>query len=438
MRVAFINQPWNAADPPVESGSVAIWVYEVARRLARSCQVTVYANRCRAEKRAECSGGVYYRYISTSLDRPVLRLLHLVSDLYRPTYPYFARWLHYLGYAVKVSLDLRRTGCDIVHVQNLSQFVPIIRALNPAIGIVLHMHCEWLTQLEPGVIRRRLEKTDSVVGCSEYVTEKVRRRFPEIADRCWTIYNGVDVNTHGARTGRKDGAAPRILFVGRISPDKGLHVLLEALRRVIQEYPDVQLDIVGPQAAPPLAYVFKLTEDPKVSALVSFCGRDYMAYLKEQVTSQEMKGVSFSGAVPHSALAERYAAADVYVQPSFTETFGVPIAEAMAAGVPAVGTRVGGIPEVIEDGITGWLVESGDAQGLAGAILRLLGDEDRRRSMGISARRRAVSLFSWEQIVQDLLSLYHSVSRTHEELFLESPGTPALSPGAQPTGRQVR
>ncbi len=438
MRVAFVHQPWNEAGPPVESGSVAIWVYQVARRLARSCQVTVYANRWQTEKRAECSEGVYYRYISTSLDRPVLRLLHLVSDLYRPTYPYFARWLHYLGYAVKVSLDLRRTGCDIVHVQNLSQFVPIIRALNPTIGIVLHMHCEWLTQLDSGVIRPRLEKADSVVGCSEYVTEKIRRRFPELADRCRTIYNGVDVHLHDTRTGRKDGGARRILFVGRISPDKGLHVLLEAFRRVVQEYPDVQLDIAGPQAAPPLAYVFKLTDDPKVSALVSFCGRDYMTCLKEQVASQGMERVSFSGAVPHSALADRYAAADVYVQPSFTETFGVPIAEAMAAGVPAIGTRVGGIPEVIEDGTTGWLVESGDAQGLADAILRLLGDKDRRRSMGIAARRRAVNLFSWEQIVQDLVSLYHSVSRTHEKPFLESRGTSALSPGAQPTGCEVR
>lgn len=438
MRVAFINQPWNAADPPVESGSVAIWVYEVARRLARSCQVTVYANRCRVGKRTEYVEGVYYRYVSTLLDRSVLRALHLVSDLYRPSYPYFAHWLHYLGYAVKVSLDLRRTGCDIVHVQNLSQFVPIIRALNPAIGIVLHMHCEWLTQLDPGMIRRRLEKTDSVVGCSEYVTEKIRRRFPDLADRCRTIYNGVDVRSHGTRTGRKDGAARRILFVGRISPDKGLHVLLEAFRKVVQEHPAAQLDIVGPQAAPPVASVFRLADDPKVSALVSFCGRDYLTCLKEQVASQGLERVSFSGAVPHSALADRYAAADVYVQPSFTETFGVPIAEAMAAGVPAIGTRVGGIPEVIEDGTTGWLVERGDARALADAILRLLGDNDLRRSMGISARRRAVNLFSWERIVQDLRSLYHRVGRTHEELFLESPGTSVLSPDAQPTGCQVR
>ena len=283
MKVAFINQPWNRVVPPVESGSVAIWNYQVARRLSQACQVSVYVPSGGVARDAECSEGVCYRYVSTSFDRRLLDLLGLLSRLYSSKRPHFASWLYYLEYIVKVSLDLRKANCDIVHIQNLSQFVPVLRALNPDIKVVLHMHCEWLTQLDYNVISHRLKKTDLVVGCSDYVTEKVCHRFPDVADRCRTIYNGVDVNHNGMKDNGKNGIVKRVLFVGRISPEKGLHVLLEAFRKVIQKYPRVELDIVGPKAAPPTAFIFKLSDDPKVSGLVSLSDRDYMTQLKQQV-----------------------------------------------------------------------------------------------------------------------------------------------------------
>lgn len=412
MKVAFISQPWNRVVPPVESGSVAIWNYQMARRLSEACQVTVYVPSGGAARDAECSEGVYYRYIATSLDRRLLDMLRLLSRLYSSKRPFFASRLYYLEYIVKVSLDLRKVKCDIVHIQNLSQFVPIIRALNPDIKIVLHMHCEWLTQLDCNVILRRLRKTDLVVGCSDYITEKVRHRFPEVADRCRTVYNGVDVSHNGMKSNGKNGTVKRVLFVGRISPEKGLHVLLDAFRKVVQEYPQVQLDIIGPEAAPPVAFIFKLSDDPKVSGLTSLCHRDYLTQLREQLSPELMRRVSFSGAIPHSVLGERYAAADIYVQPSLIEAFPLPIPEAMAAGVPVVGTRVGGIPEAVEDGVTGRLVDSGDAEALTAAILGLLFDEELRRSMGKSARTRVVEQFSWDQVSKSLLNLYNGMSAT--------------------------
>jgi len=437
MKVAFVNQPWNEADPPVESGSVAIWIYHVARQLARSCDVAVYARRSRMGKRTEWCDGVCYRYVSTSLDRRVLRMLHLASGLYGPARPYFAGRLYYLGYIVKVALDLRRAGCDIVHIQNLSQFIPIIRALNPTIGIVLHMHCEWLTQLDPRVIRRRLKKADRVIGCSEYITQRIRCRFPDVADRCRTIYNGVDVNRRGAKNSRKDSALRHVLFVGRISPEKGLHVLVEAFQRIVAGYPDVQLDIVGPNSAPPTEFIFKLSGDPKVSDLISFCGRDYLGHLKQQMPEHLARQIRFFGSVPYSALADCYAAADVYVQPSLIEAFPMPIPEAMAAGVPVVATRVGGVSEAVQDGVTGRLVEAGDVESLAEAILDLLCDDDVRTSMRTSARARAVELFSWEKIARNLLDLYSRMSDMHGRVPSESPRASVLSQDLQPSGCQV-
>ncbi len=437
MKIAFVSQPWNNAEPPVESGSIAIWIYQVTRRLSRSCPVTVYARRCSAKRHVERHEAVDYRYVSIWSDRVMLRVLRLLARFFHPRRPYFCSWLYYFAYIVRVSLDLRRTGCDIVHVQNLSQFVPIIRAFNPTAKIVLHMHCEWLTQLDPEVIVRRLEKVDAVAGCSEYIIEKIRHRFPQFADRCWTIYNGVDVDRCRPKDTKERGTAKRILFVGRVSPDKGVHILLEAFEKIAREDPQVQLDIVGPRAAPPVAYIFRLSDDPKVAGLASLCHRDYMTHLREQLPPGMNERVSFCEAVPHGAMSERYAMADIYVQPSLTEAFGMPVAEAMAAGVPVVGTRVGGIPEIVQDGITGRLVESGDSGALAEAILELLRDENLRRSMATSARARAVELFSWEVITTDLLKLYHNVSRAPGGLLFEGFGAPVLSERSGTSGCQV-
>lgn len=87
----------------------------------------------------------------------------------------------------------------------------------------------------------------------------------------------------------------------------------------------------------------------------------------------------------------------------------MPIIEAMAMGVPVVATRCGGIPEIVVDGETGFLVERGDSTALAQAILRLLSDEDLRKSMGKAARKRAVELFAWEKIAANLLNYYKKI-----------------------------
>jgi len=104
----------------------------------------------------------------------------------------------------------------------------------------------------------------------------------------------------------------------------------------------------------------------------------------------------------------------VFVQPSFSEAFGMPVAEAMASGLPVVAARVGGIPEAVVNGKTGLLVESGDATALAEAILRLFEDEDLRKSMGKAAHKRAVNTFSWDQIVENLLRQYKNICEGNE------------------------
>lgn len=137
-------------------------------------------------------------------------------------------------------------------------------------------------------------------------------------------------------------------------------------------------------------------------------GRAYRAHLEEQIRSLRLEDrVTFSGLLPRSELAGRYRGADVFVfPPVWNELFGIPLAESMSAGVPVVATRVAGIPEVVEDSKTGLLVEPGNAAALAQAILRLLEDDHLRNSMGQAGRQHVVQRFTWERIVQDLLSEY--------------------------------
>jgi glycosyltransferase involved in cell wall biosynthesis len=431
MKIAFVNQPIDTMPLPFRGGSMVIWTYEMSRRLAQFYDVIVYSKRGRFQKKAEMDQGVRYKRISTIADEwsdylyaaldklgrfqifQNIRRILFFSNVRRP---FFASRLNYLAYILQVAKDLRAEKCDIVHLHNFSQFVPIIRAFNPKIKIVLHMHCEWLTQLDRTVIEGRLEEVDLVIGCSEYITEKIRQKFPHFAKKCQTVYNGVDINQFSNESGKHDkkNSTKRLLFVGSVSPEKGLHVLLDAFQKVIELYPQAQLEIVGSKSSRRIEWLVALSDEDKVSNLASFyygnTNHSYFYYLQKQLLSLNItNNVAFTGFVLYEQIVNHYRDAGILVNPSFSEAFGRSLIEAMACQVPVVATRVGGMKEIVADGETGILVNPGDSTALAKAILHLLSDEDLRSSMGKVARKRAVELFSWEQIVEKLLCQYKNI-----------------------------
>jgi glycosyltransferase involved in cell wall biosynthesis len=310
---------------------------------------------------------------------------------------------------------LKYERCDVVHIHNFPQFVPIIRAFNPKIKIVLEMHCEWLTQLERKMIERYLEETDLIIGINKYITEKIRKRFPKFANRCRTLLNGVDVDAfvnEEAKCNDSDKKnVKQLLFVGRVSPEKGVHVLLDAFRIVAKRYPRVHLTIIGVQVSLPIAFLAGLSDDGLTRKLTQFYNIDYMSYLSSKLSPELAGHVTFTGPIPHRLLKHYYQTADVVVSPSICNEGALPLFEAMAASVPVVASNGGGAPEIIEDGKTGLLVERDDASALAEAILRLISNEALSKSMGEAGRKQVVELFSWEQTVQNLCELYESVLR---------------------------
>ncbi len=308
-----------------------------------------------------------------------------------------------------VALDLKKQQCNIIHIHNFSQFVPIIRYFHPRAKIVLHMHCEWLTQLHAPTIAKRIAQADLILGCSNHITNKIRDRFPQLAARCQTVYNGVNTDIFVPHPNQQfNSIAPKLLFVGRISPEKGIHLLIEAFERVVQQYPQAQLIIVGPEVIVAKEFLTDLSDNPQITALAPLYASSYLQYLKHQIPSHLVSQIVFAGSLRQEELVQYYQNADLVVNPSLSEAFGMSLVEAMACETPVIGARVGGMPEAISENVTGLLFESGNATALAKTILQILAEPSLQVSLGKAGRARVLELFSWQRIAESLWRGYYT------------------------------
>ncbi len=424
LKIAFVNQGLAYSTFPCPTDSVGIVIYELAQLLTKKCHVMVYTPGKNFVIKRKYHEGINYAYIPRRFDRIIIRCIEKVSKRL------LNHQLFYIHYALQIALDLRSKKCDIVHIHSLSQFVPIIKFFNPDIKIVLHMHCKWLSQLDYQTIYRRLNKVDLIIGCSEYITEKVRLRFPCFATKCKTIYNGVQIDSGASQINFNSenksfkNAKRNLLFVGRVSPEKGVHVLLEALEKVVFYFPEVHLNIVGSiTGSLPQHILIDLDKnDEKIANLRSFYIPDkktgkvltYFEQLQKNLPPELAQHVSFHGSVAHAELEKYYREADIFINSSFSEAFPIPIPEAMGRSLPVIGSRVGGIPEAILHEKTGLLVDSGDVSALAEAILYLLNNDNLRIEMGKSGYERAYELFSWEKVSQNLFNEYNNICEKND------------------------
>ena len=417
-RLAFISQCLGRIVPPRADGSIAIWTYETAKRLSQQQPVLLLElgeHPLRTVK-AQHDGATYV-YLPTGPNRLLNALHQRLAGLRRKWWaaerqvrqPVYASTFHNLGFILQAGWHARRWSAEVIHLHNFSQFAPVVRALNPTARILLHMNCEWLSQHEPRMIARRLETVDGVVACSGHVAGRLVGRFPRMAAKCHVVFNGGDVERFvpspapSAPAGNGD---MHILFVGRISPEKGVHVLAEAFTRVAAEFPTARLDLVGGAGAMPADYLVALSDDPLVKGLAAFYHCDYLTEVKRRIPAALGDRVTFHGNVPHQELAAHYARACVFVIPSFSDAFPLTVVEAMAAGLPVVGSAVGGVPEEVVHEETGLLVKPDCPESLASAIRRLLRDRDLRVRMAMAGRQRAERLFSW-QAVTDAVRRVH-------------------------------
>ena len=419
MKLAIVNQPWEHVHPRSKT-SLVIWTYRVARELVPEDDVLVYSrghHRLRFESKSE--EGIDYRYVPTGPASVVNGLQRVWWRLFGfwlrrrkgGKRPAFATLFSNIGYSLLVALDLRKRDIDVVHIHNFSQFVSVIRFFNPKVRISLHMNCEWLTQLDRGMVERRLQKADYMIGCSDFVTNNVREMYPNVRSKFVTVFNGVEAEQFaGKSTGASDDAGLKLMFVGRVSPEKGIHVMLDAIEELRDEFPNLHLEIIGNKTAAPFEFIVGVTDDPLVLDFKSYYpgGKPiYPAQVEERADKTLSNHVTFVGPLQHDEIVARFQSADVFLFPSvWHEPFGMPPVESMAAGVPVVATRSGGIPETVVDGETGFLVERGDAIGLAQALRKLLSDTALRQRMGAAGRIRAREVFGWDKIAEAISDVY--------------------------------
>ena len=235
---------------------------------------------------------------------------------------------------------------------------------------------EWLAAQQ----RRQFLRAHNVTALSNHLSNYLNETL-QLSDGIDSLPYGIDTrafspNSHSAQS------PPVLLTVGRLERRKGVDVLLRAMPEVWRRFPDVQVRLVGGE------------------------GDLSRSDLLQMVPADKRKQIVFPGFLHRDQLVTEYQHATIYVAPTQYETFGYTVLEAMACGRPVVSTRVGAIPELVEDGETGLLAPWNDHVALSEAILDLLSDPARAVRMGSAGRAKALKFFSLEKIVQRNLDSY--------------------------------
>lgn len=218
------------------------------------------------------------------------------------------------------------------------------------------------------------------VAISKGVQEAIHKRYHLPLDRIPMISNGIDADRCQEKSSYKTLAGIKFIHVGRLSPPKNHMMLIEAFKIVHIALPDAELILIG-----------KGELEDQIRMRVNELG------LSECVRFEGEKNDVFS----------YLNRADVFVFPSQWEGFGLALAEAMATGLPCVATDVGGIPDMIDDGVNGILVDV-NVESIAKGMLRM-SDEVLRERLGREARKKTLRQFSAEAMAKKYLELYQSM-----------------------------
>lgn len=342
-------------------------------------------------------------HFRTFLRRRPLRLLnafcylafrrHTAHDAFAPDR---ATWLRALGLAG----ELHKRGVTHVHspwATNDALVALLAARLVGARYTVQARASDLHKDVQQFGLSERLGRAELIITNARYNEPVIRSKLPPgIAKPIHTIYEGVDLTRlRPAARVRHPGQAPLVLCVARLVEPKGLEYLLHACRMLRDEGRSVRCEIVGGRNALEMNY--------------------YIALKKLHRTLSLESDVLFSGPRSFDRVLEKFAEADVYTLPAVQAADGrrdvTPntLIEAMAMKLPIVSTRSGAIPELIEDGVTGLLVPSRDAEALAQAIGRLLDDEVLRTTLGEAARRRVEERFDIAKNVESYASLFDLV-----------------------------
>jgi spore coat protein SA len=361
--------------PPAKCTSIEIYVYQLAKQLAQSNQVRLFA--LGRPKGTEIQDKIIINKLS-----PV------------PSVSSYLSW---------VTNDLLNSPTSIIQVDNRPSY-PIILRQKIDRPIVLNIHSTTFTSsnaIHPDKLRKSLELSDAIVVCSKYLKSELESRFHEFKEKIHVIYSGADIEQFPSRTS-SEGQAIReqvrhelsvsdktvLLYVGRFVPRKGIALLIKAFSKVNKEFPKTELWIVGGQPS-----------DKR------------KRFHNEVAELSQGLPIKFIPFVPHKVLYKYYLSADLLVCPSqLSEGFPLVNMEAASCGLPAIGSDNWGIREGIVEGVNGWRVNQYQSQDAwSNKLCTLLGKPNLLKSSGNSARIWAEENFTWKRVANDFQKLYRTL-----------------------------
>ena len=374
--------------PPEVYGGAGTHVEYLTRELRRLTEVSVH---CWGAPRTEPGVTSHQPWDVLSEPKPESATLQAISiDLAMAAAVKGADLVHSHTWYANLGGHLARLMWSIPHVMTIHSLEPLRpwKAEQLGGGYALSLFCE----------RTAIEGAEAVIAVSRGVRKDVLSCYPAVnPDRVHVIHNGIDPEIYRPQPSPEtltrfgiDPNRPFALFNGRITRQKGLPLLLAAALKLDRQY---QLVIV---ASSP--------DTPEIAAEV--------ATLAGRVSSERGNLVWIDHFISREDLIHLHSHATVFACPSVYEPFGLVILEAMACETPVVASRVGGIPEIVVEGETGYLVDldpgAPDAftSALAGRLEELLGNTTLAATMGKAGRERVLRHFGWQAIAAQTVQLY--------------------------------
>lgn len=317
--------------------------------------------------------------------------------------------LNYFPYIFEIIGQIKEINPDIIHLMNRPWFLPILRKfLGNDKKIVLHHFNNYLMEMTPKKAKRHLDLVNGFIGCSQFtVNAEVVTRFPELKDKCFVVSNGVDVDKFNPdkinidtiselkkKFGIKTGETV-ILYVGRLTEDKGAFELLEAVKTLVLSLGmrEVKLLVVGSSF---------FGGKTKITPFIR----------KLQKASEVIKNnIIFTGYIDRSAIQSVFAVGDIAAVPSIVQDASPTVCyEASSMKLPIVASTRGGIPEIVLDGQTGLLYEDPyDIDTLVENLLHFIKVPEERKAFGERGRALMVKNFTWKIVAEKIEKAYNRV-----------------------------
>ena len=379
LNVALLTREY----PPDVYGGAGVHVEYLARELASLVNLTVH---CQGEDRPGAVAHQAWDHLAGANQA----LQTISADLSMAAAVAAPDLVHSHTWYANLAGHLASLLYGIPHVVTVHSLEPLRpwKAEQLGGGYALSSWCE----------RTAVEAAAAVIAVSDGMRDDVLAAYPAVpAERVRVIRNGIDTAEYSPdpATGvleryGVDPARPSVVFVGRVTRQKGLPVLLRAAADIDSA---AQLVICAGQADTP-----ELESEVSDLARELRAGRDGVVWLSGMLAKREV--------------IQLLSHATVFACPSLYEPLGIVNLEAMACGTAVVGSKVGGIPEVVADGETGLLVPPGDPAALAHAVNELVTDEHRAAEMGRRGRARAEAEFGWASIAAQTAGLYAELAGT--------------------------